>query len=373
MPLALTREAVGALAELLRAELTSRTSAVTVDVGRPEASVGSAGPKFSLFLYQVEFDAHLRNRPLDSGQPTPLWLILRYLLTPFDVNGDSDSIGAQRLLGEGLLALQELNFLEPATAPLVDNPEPLKITFDMADADLLSKTMQGNNERYRMSIAFQVRPVMLAFTSPASQAPLVKTVGPPGAEGVIVVPSLGPVVDSVKPERFEAGQQLTIAGRDLGGDTQEVSFDSTAVTPDEIRQDRILVTVPGTLPAGSFLIRVARVLPSARRFSSNPCLGHLLPTLTSAAIPNPLDASGIDRSGLLRLAGARLGSPDDMIFVSFYRGGSVALTLEATGTATQTSLDVTVPPEQAIHAGLYRIILRVNGEQAINSPEVNWS
>ncbi|MGH8638507.1 MAG: DUF4255 domain-containing protein, partial [Burkholderiales bacterium] len=177
MPLALTREAVGAVADLLRAELTNRTSAVTVDVGRPESAAGGAGPKFNLFLYQVDIDGHLRNRALDKGQPPPLWLVLRYLLTSFDSAGESDTIDAQRLLGEGLLAVQSLNFIHPTAGSLLDNPEPLKITFEPADAELLSKIMQGNNERYRMSVGFQVRPVMLTFTSPASQAPLVQTVG----------------------------------------------------------------------------------------------------------------------------------------------------------------------------------------------------
>jgi hypothetical protein len=373
MPLALTREAVGAVAELLRTELTNRTSAVTVDVGRPESAAGTAGPKFNLFLYQLDFDGHLRNRALDRGQTPPLWLVLRYLLTSFDTVGDSDTIDAQRLLGEGLLALQSLNFIQPNTAPLLDNPEPLKITFEPTEAELLSKIMQGNNERYRMSVGFQVRPLMLAFTSPASQAPLVQSVGPLATPGVIVIPSLGPVVDLLEPDRFEAGAQITITGRDLGGDQQEVLFESTVVIPEEVRQDRVVATVPNTISAGTYLIRVARVLPSGRRFSSNPALGHLVPTVTAANVPNPLSNSGANLFGLLQVTGERLGGPDDSIFVSFYADGVVALTMEAPGTAAQTSLDVDVLLENAIPPGTYLIIVRVNGEQATNSPQVNWS
>lgn len=372
MPLPATRQAIGAVAEILRAELTSRTSAVTVDVGRPEAAAGSGGPKFNLFLFEVALDPSLRNHPLDKGQPDPLWLVLRFLLTAFDSGGESDSIDAQHLLGEAMLALQELNYLRPNLAPLVDNPEPLKITLDHADADLLAKLMQGQNDHYRTSIAFQVRPVMLAFTTPASQAPLVRTIGPPGNEGVVVLPTMGPVVTSVDPERFEAGAQLTITGLDLAADNVEVLFNSTPVAPDHVQPDRVLVTVPATLSAGSYLIRVARLLPSGRRFSSNPALGRLVPTLVSATVPNPLGVSGPNRFGLLRLNGSRLGGPDDSIFVSFYRG-SVALTMEVQGTAAQTNLDVDVPLESAIPAGDYLIILRVNGEQAIESPEVNWT
>src|ERR1044071_5725502 len=96
MPLALTREAIGAAAEVLRSELTNRTSAVTVDVGRPETAVGSPGPKFNLFLYQVDFDNFMRQHALDRGQPKPLWLGLRYLLTAFDSTGETETIEAPR-------------------------------------------------------------------------------------------------------------------------------------------------------------------------------------------------------------------------------------------------------------------------------------
>jgi hypothetical protein len=46
--------------------------------------------------------------------------------------------------------------------------------------------------------------------------------------------------------------------------------------------------------------------------------------------------------------------------------------LEATGVAAQNALTATVTADQALDPGIYFIILRVNGEQAINSPAVNW-
>ena len=59
-----------------------------------------------------------------------------------------------RSRGLRLFSLQRLNYIHPANAALVDNPEPLKITFDRADAELLSKIMQGTDEKYRVSAAF---------------------------------------------------------------------------------------------------------------------------------------------------------------------------------------------------------------------------
>jgi len=46
----------------------------------------------------------------------------------------------------------------------------MKITFDNATTELLSKVMQGTDEKYRFSAAFEVRPVMIAGTTPPSPA-----------------------------------------------------------------------------------------------------------------------------------------------------------------------------------------------------------
>ena len=94
--------------------------------------------------------------------------MLKYLLTAFDGDENSDSAIAHELIGRGIAALHELNFLAldalvatDVRLALENNPEPLKLTFDETTADLLSKIMQGTDERYRLSIAFQMRPVMI--------------------------------------------------------------------------------------------------------------------------------------------------------------------------------------------------------------------
>jgi len=381
MPLADTPEAIGAVTDLVRGRLSARLNSLNVSVGRPQTAASSgSGPKLNLFLYRVAVDGHLRNTPLDEGQPAPLWMVLHYLLTAFDTGRDSDSIDAHRLLGRGLGALQEINFLRPpATATaLTDNPEPLKVSFDEADADLLSKIMQGSEEQYRVSAAFQVRPVLIAPDATPSYAPLVLSVGPPATPGVVVLPTLGAVLDSLEPERFEAGAELTLTGTDLAGYT-EVWIGAQSF-PALSGPDRTLTTtVPlaTTLSARAYPVYVARVLPSGRRVSSNAVLGHLAPTVTGAAIVGTLANAGTVADpllhGTLALNGRRLGGPDDAVFVGFYLDGDTRLMLEATGSAAQTSLSVTVPAADALPPGHYRIILRVNGEQAVHSPEVNWT
>lgn len=375
MALADSRSAIGAVGMMLQAQLAARTSVGIIDVGRVEEAANSDGPKFNLFLYQVDIDGHLRNTPLDAGQRPPVWLVLHYLLTAFDIGRDSDSVDAHGLLGEGMLALEELNYQRPTSLPLADNPESLKITFDSGDVELLSKIMQGTDERYRVSAAFQVRPIMIAPSEPPSYAPLVLSVGPPTNEGVIVIPSLGPVLSEVEPAAFEAGDTITVHGEGLPG-SQLVCLGDTAFPVNAAPAGAVRAEIPidTTLSPGTYPVTVARELPSGRLFASNAVAGTLRPTLDTAVPVLPLtdDGSG-NFHGDLTLTGTRLGGPDDSIFVAFWRDGDVALMLEATGVAAQNSLTVTVPLDDALLPGAYHIILRANGAQAAATPEVDWS
>jgi hypothetical protein len=373
--LAASKDAIGEVTDLLRTRIMSR-AAVNVDVGRPEAAaLSDAGPKLNLFLFQVDFDPHLKNFSIDEGQVPPLWMALRYLLTAFDEGKESDSIAAHRLLGQGLAAVQELNFLHPSVAALTSNPEPLKVTFDAADVELLSKIMQGSDEKYRISAAFQVRPVMIMpqSTQPGYALP-VKTVGPPAQPGVMVVPSVGPTLDRVEPESFESGATLSVSGDGVDGAIDQVWVGpvSYPVVAARIGTVRAVVPADTSLSAGSYPISVSRTLPSGRLLGSNAVVGALRPTITGASV-GPLTSSGGKLFGDVTFSGRRLGGPDDTIFVAFYRDGAVALMLEATGTAAQTTLLAQVAMAQALPAGNYRLILRVNGAQAVEAPEVSWA
>jgi len=373
-----TKFAIGAVTEMLRTQLTVKTG-LNVAVGSPESAAKSntEGEKLNIFLYQIDFDASLKNYSLDNGQPAPLWIALNYLLTAFDPNKESDSIDAHKLLGQGLAALQDFNFLRPnpaslSDAPLLSNPEPLKITFNAADAELLSKLMQGSDEKYRISSSFQVRPVMIMPETLPSFAPAVKTVGPPGTEGVVVLGSMGPRLNSLKPERFEAGQKLTIEGQDIG-EVSEICFGDVCYNS-ALADGKLEVTVPlaTVLSAGSYPVTGVKILPSGRRFSSNALLGHLLPALTGVAV-GPLTPNGpTNKFGDLTLTGTRLGGPDDGIFVALYKDGKTVIMIETTGVVAQNTLTASVTIDKAIPPGTYYVILRVNGEQATSSLQVNW-
>lgn len=376
MALSDSKTSIGAVSELLLTQLTTRTSVSTVDIGRPELAASSNGPKFNLFLYQVDFDGYLRNHPLDEGQVPPLWLILRYLLTAFDDGKESDSANAHKLLGEGMLALHELNFLRPSALALADNPEPLKITFDHADSELLSTLMQGSDEKYRISIAFQIRPVMIAPSVEPRYSLPVKTVGPPGDEGVVVLPTLGPRLASVKPEKFPSGTEIILKGLDIGHETGVIRIGTTDFVVSAAKSGEIRTTVPlvTVLSAGNYPVAAVRSLPGGKELISNCVLIQFQPTVIAATpgVPNPLVNNAGKLSGDLTITGRQLGGPDDRIYVAFYQDGKVHLMLEAVGTVVQTSLIVTVSLDDALPAGDYYIILRVNGVQAADAPKVNW-
>ena len=221
MPLADSSRAIGAVTTLLSDRIEGITSH-NVTVGRPEppsANGGLSNPRLNLFLYEALFDATLRNTPLDDGQDAPLWLVLRFLLTPFDSAGESDTALAFGVLGDGLRALQQVAYLpltglQPTDLAALDvNPERLKVTFTESPASLLTSLMQGSEDRYRFSMSFEVRPIMIAPATPASYALLVGvdyTAPPPGTRGdrglgITVEPTLGPVIERVVPASFKPG------------------------------------------------------------------------------------------------------------------------------------------------------------------------
>lgn len=385
MALSASTEAIGAVSDLLSTRISARLSNLPVLVGRPSDAADVQGTRcLNLFLYRVAFDAQMRNTPVDAGQQPPLWLVLHYLISAFDSLHESESSAAHRLLGQGLVALQELNFLRPPVSmqALTRNPEPLKITFDDADPELLSKLYNGNDELFRLSAAFQVRPVMLATDAAPAYAPLVTSVGPPLNPGVAVLPSMGARLTALEPARFQAGEEVTLRGLDLGGyDT--ILLGGTAVVPlagqPGDRGDVMRFRLPANTPiaAAGYAVTVSRTLPSGHLMTSSPVLGELMPVLSAVALSGPLTPAngnpGSPLFGSFTVTGAQFGGPSESIFAALYRDGAAQVQLEPSAPATATSVTFTVPSALALPAGSYRVLLRVNGQQAVNSPELLWT
>ena len=378
--------AIGAVTRLLQDHLIRR--GFEVSIGKPEdAAKNNTSEKLNLFLYETAFDPHLRNLSLRDGEPPPLWLVVKFLLTAFDAKEKSDTAAAHDLLGRGISALHELNFLrlDPAVAldvqlALENNPEPLKLSFDESTVDLLSKIMQGTDERFRLSVAFQMRPVMIMPANLPRGSLLVgidysttpqTTIGGDGVR-LEVIPSMGARLARVEPDRFEVGATLTLYGDELNASTMEVVLGGVTLSIVERHVDRLVVTAegsPGTpiasgtsLSAGEMPLIVRRRLSPTRTRSSNLLAARLLPTLNSAALV----------AGDLLLQGLLLGAESDDVMVLFYResdGLTVQMFDTVTSVVDQQTLTV-VGVAAKVPAGNYRVILRVNNQQANASPTV---
>lgn len=408
MPLADTGKAIGAVTDALRDRLDN-ASGIHVSVGRPEKKQGIT--RLNLFLYEVIFDATLKNAPLDEGQPPPLWLVLKYLLTAFDDSEESDSIQAYEYLGRGMRTLQSLNYLSTTSLAnpdyikaLAPNPEELKITFDETPTDLLSKVMQGTDEqKYRISVAFQVRPVMIASAEPSSSSLLVGVdyTTPPtpptviGEKGVHipVLPSLGPSITRVEPESFEADEIITVFGTDLHLSDLSVRLGPVelpviAQRPDELKARVKKELVTGErISAGGHPLTVVQAVTPTRSRSSNILIANLLPTVNAAnllaKVPGKDPTTNV---GTIEFQGLLLGKDNDDVFLALYRDGRTARFLDAfmkeadipappppPPVPAQTRKRIVMKSEDGVPPGIYLAILRVNGVQAKQSLAVDLS
>ncbi|HVZ41841.1 MAG TPA: Pvc16 family protein [Candidatus Kapabacteria bacterium] len=401
MALADSGKAIGAVSSLIVERLASVTG-LHVQVSRPDAATSPMGsnPRLNVFLYETQFDPGLKNEPLDDGQPPPLWMVARYMLTAYDGDGESDTAKAHEVLGEACRALQENSFLQlrptdPAgiIKALIDNPHDLKITFVDAAADLLSKVMQGTDERYRLSIAFEVRPIMIAVGTPPSYSLLVGidyTQAPPNVIGLagvhnIVIPSLGSSITEIVPASFEVGDTITINGTDLDMAGLSVRLGAvdlpvTAQNPGwlkcVIRPDLVNGS---TISAGTHPVTVVHTLPSGREQRSNVLLGELVPQLAAVNIisktinpPPPIETA----EGTIELNGLLLGTENDETYVALYRDGHTVQMYDTLADSPgppppQTSRRFTIPHAGAVPSGSYIVLVRVNGAQARNGLTVN--
>ena len=386
MALSYTGTAIGKVSSLLSDQMNSRTG-LSITVGRPDPPPGSAG--LNLLLYEVELDASMRNVPIESDAPAPLWLVLKYLLTAFDDSGSSDSTDAHENLGSGMRALQELSFLllndntDAATRQaLEDNPEPLKLTFDQATSELLSSIMQGTEERYRCSAAFQIRPVLIAPELPAAYPGLVgvdysqdsAVIEPGAALQTTVIPGLGPVLHELSPANFQEGESIEITGEDLH--TVDALYLGDRELPVTLqRPDRLgaLVQTGAELSPGLYSLTARQALDGDKFLASNPVAAGLVPHLQTVQVPAPLTLLEDRLTGVVELTGSQLGTLEDQRFVAFIDGDGITQVFDSFqdpgDVPSQTIIRVEIPAPGLL-PGSYRIGLKINGMRARAMPTI---
>jgi hypothetical protein len=393
MALSDTGTAIGSVSRLLKDALTNALTNATphplVSISRPEPGTGG-GPhsaRINLFLYEVQLVASLRNVPVTPGRPSPLWLVLRYLLTAFDDGGESDTDVAHDVLGlamQVLLGLNESGALEQVTdKSLIDNPEPLKVTFDDGVPDLLSRLMQGPDDRFRMSVPFEIRPVLVANSEPPSSMRLVginyltdTTIGLAGVQNVLL-PSLGPRIESATPSQLQPGDVLTISGTGLGADRLAVRFGNAllGVSMQQLGRLQCLVGGAGLDPtqisAGSQPVVVSQTIPNGKTLSSNALSAALLPVVTGVTASGVHAVSGSNPNvfGTIKLTGQFLGRASDYIELGLLNSTGVAVIIDRpdpgfVAPADQSAQQILMTAAEAVPPGTYTAVFRVNGAQA---------
>jgi hypothetical protein len=419
MPLVDTSRAIGAVTAVLKERLESPNTGVgkPVSVGRLDQSSG-ADEHLNLFLYEIVFDPHLKNTPLNEGEKPPAWLVLKYLLTAFESTKESDSAKAHKLLGSAIRVIQQddllkLDGLATDTDPLTPNPSELFVTFDESPSDLVARLSQGSDETPRLSIAFQVRPVMIASGEPGDYSLLVGVdyastaiptppdtfIKTPEPVGIDVIPSMGPVIERISAIQindkgiesqtgngFEIDEEVAVFGTDMHLANLSVILGSTelAITlqkPDELRF-KVDSTIIGAsnMSAGSYPVTVALTLAgTGKKRKSNAVIGNLVPTLNTAAIAGAISTPATKpnhRFANIDLTGLLLGKDEDDVVVAFYRDGKTygmcdEFVAIASPPPLQPSRTLTMKEEHAVEKGKYKLILVVNGQQAPQSPEVD--
>jgi hypothetical protein len=396
-----TGKAIGAVTNAITDRLKVPTG-LFVSAGRPEPDPTLGGKRLNLFLYEAVMDSSLKNMPLDDGQRPPIWLVLKYLMTAFDDNNESDSLQAYEYLGQGIRALDDLSVLTlppglPNLNSLTPNPEELKISFDDANADLISKVMQGPDEKYRMSVAFQVRPVMIVGGGAPSYSLLVGVdytttpITPIGEAGIHtpVIPSMGPTITDISPLSFEIGSTVTVFGTDLHLSNLSVNLGPVIVPVTMQQPDRLQFLVDeniangGTISAGSLPVSVSQLLSTGRRRASNVLIGNLIPNVTNIAVSGPVQHSAAPPPPIgwsfatIDVTGKLLGkdNDDDSYLALFRDGATVKLLDRSTDTspaaAPQTQRQFAMQKPEAVPPGPYLAIYRVNRQQALESMMVD--
>jgi hypothetical protein len=236
-----------ALVQLVLEGVREVESGAQVEAKPPHASAGAGGdPRLTLFLYEIDTDSALRNedppglRPGEHGDPA-LPLVLHYLLTAF-VPGGHD-VTAHRMLGGAMRMLHEHPLLSrdrlrqvPSHSDVSEQPELIRITWQpLGEKDIYS-LWSAFQTGYRLSVAFEVGPVLIdSRRPPRTPVPVLKRgpgdLGPSAAASAeSPFPELTAAVpvavgtDGREHEQSAApvGGRVLVRGANLGGTTEIV-------------------------------------------------------------------------------------------------------------------------------------------------------
>ena len=247
--------AIATVTEALRMTLED---AVKIVVGAMATSVrpdqiASGALGVNAYLYQIVPNAALRNNDLPSRssdgnlvQRPKAAIDLHYLLT---VHGDEKTFEPQRVMGAVVRSMHDKAVLTKKSisdaaallaltgSDLVDAPERIKFTPLALSVEELSKLWTVFQVKFALSVAYSASVVVIEGSdSPRSALPVRQS-------NLVVLPSLGPVIDTLKSQAAFAspivevqpihlGYTLHLYGRGFRSGTAKVRIGKTLADPD---------------------------------------------------------------------------------------------------------------------------------------------
>lgn len=139
----------------------------------PKDAAQQKPPQISVYLYNVAELASMRNQPTPLQNPSkpPLYLNLRYLITPLTQNVEDD----QTVLGKILQLFHDTPVLRSSSlqGSLSEAGEDLKVMLDPLTVDELSKLWSMISAPYRLSVGYTVYPVKIDSTVKQDSTPVI--------------------------------------------------------------------------------------------------------------------------------------------------------------------------------------------------------
>lgn len=141
----------------------------------PKDAAEQKPPQISIYLYNVTVLTSMRNQPTPTQNPSkpPLYLTLRYLITPITKNVDDYHV----VLGKIMQVFNDTPILRISDleGSLKEGGEDLKVILDQLTVDDLSKIWGMLSVPYRLSVGYTVYPVKVeSVVKPDSKAVVLK-------------------------------------------------------------------------------------------------------------------------------------------------------------------------------------------------------
>jgi hypothetical protein len=146
-----------------------------ISLSHPKAFETETSKKLSLFLYQITEFSSMRNQPTpkrdpNQTKPTPVYLALHYLITPYTQNTESDHI----ILGKILQIFADNAILRGSLlqGSLSENGTDIRVVLEPLPIDDLNKLWNIFGTHYRLSVSYSVAPIIIGLT-PRKEIPKV--------------------------------------------------------------------------------------------------------------------------------------------------------------------------------------------------------